>query len=220
MGGGYCFTRSPVRKGVTASMSTIIKIGAIRRVEDVDFVNEAMPDYADVVLCKRFYHGISMEEAKAIRERLDRRIPLVGVFVNDLFMDALVALRQGIIDIAQLQGTESEEYIRDLKLMSRKPVIKACQMDSMEVIPYMEQSEADLIQMDSVPDSHKTFDWNMVKDVKRPFILSGGLTPDNVADAIRMVHPWGVNFCGGVEDENGFKDREKLLRAVKIVRSL
>lgn len=200
-------------------MSTIIKIGGIRRVEDVDFINEAMPDYAGVVLSKRFWRGISIDEAKAIRARLNQNIPLVGVFVNDQFMDPLVALRQGIIDMAQLEGTESEEYIYDLKIMSRKPVIKACQMDSMDVIPYMEQSCADHILLDSEPETSNTFDWSMTQAVKRSFFLSGGLNENNVADAMRIVRPWGINLCWGVENEQGFKDRDKIMRSVEIIRS-
>lgn len=196
-------------------MSTKIKIGGLSRLEDVDFVNEAMPDYAGVVLCRRFRRGIDFEEAKAIRKRLNSNIPLVGVFVNDRFTDALVALRQGIVDIVQLQGTESEEYIQDLKFMSRKPVIKACQMDSLSVVPYMVGSGADYILMDSKPESGKTFDWSMVKNVTRPFILSGGLNPDNLEHAIKTVQPWGVNLSDGVMTDN-VMDRQKILKAVHI----
>lgn len=199
-------------------MSTKIKIGGLRRLEDVDFVNEAMPDYAGVVLSRRFQRSIHFEEAKAIRKRLNSSIPLVGVFVNDRFTDALVALRQGAVDMVQLQGTESEEYIQDLKFMSRKPVIKACQMDSPSVVPYMVESAADYILMGSNPESGTVFDWSMVKDISRPFILSGGLTPDNLEYAIQTVHPWGVNLTSGVETNSIF-DLEKMIKAVSIAHS-
>lgn len=200
-------------------MPTKIKIGGLCRLEDVDYVNEAKPDFAGVVLCKRYQWGIELEQAKAIRKRLDSNIPLVGLFVNDQYMDVLVALRQGFIDIAQLQGTESEEYIQDLKIMSRKPVIKACQVDSTDVLPYAERSAADYILMGTEPGPNldRLMDWSLLKGMNRPYILSGGLNPENLSDAIETLHPWGVNLSTGVET-NGVKDREKILAAVEIAR--
>lgn len=200
-------------------MPTKIKIGGLCRLEDVDFVNEAKPDFAGVVLCKRYAWGIGLEQARAIRKRLNPDIPLVGLFVNDQYMDVLVALRQGIVDIAQLQGTESEEYIQDLRIMSRKPVIKACQVDSTDVLPYAERSSADYILMGTEPgpDLDRLMDWSLLKGMKRPYILSGGLNPENLSDAIETLHPWGVNLSTGVET-NGVKDRKKILAAVEIAR--
>lgn len=200
-------------------MPTKIKIGGLCRLEDVDFVNEAKPDFAGVVLCKRYAWGIGLEQARAIRKRLNPDIPLVGLFVNDQYMDVLVALYQGVIDIAQLQGTESEEYIQDLKMMSRKRVIKACQVDSTDVLPYAERSSADYILMGTEPGPNldRLMDWSLLKEMKRPYILSGGLNPENLSDAIETLHPWGVNLSTGVET-NGVKDREKILAAVEIAR--
>lgn len=200
-------------------MPTKIKIGGLCRLEDVDFVNEAKPDFAGVVLCKRYAWGIGLEQARAIRKRLNPDIPLVGLFVNDQYMDVLVALRQGIVDIAQLQGTESEEYIQDLRIMSRKPVIKACQVDSTDVLPYAERSSADYILMGTEPgpDLDRLMDWSLLKGMRRPYILSGGLNPENLSDAIETLHPWGVNLSTGVET-NGVKDRGKILAAVEIAR--
>ena len=207
-------------------MSTKIKICGLRRIEDVDFVNEAKPDYAGVILCRRFWRGIDFEQAALLRRHLDPNIPLVGVFVNDKFSDVLVALRQGIVDMVQLHGTESEEYITSLQMMSYgKSVIKACQVHSPDVIPYAENSAADYILLDSGAGSGKTFDWNIVRDVKRDFLLAGGLTPENLPKAIEAVRPWGVDLCGGTEIQVGpnpsdrIKDREKILAAVEAVRT-
>lgn len=200
-------------------MSVKIKIGGLQTLEELDFINKAKPDFAGVTLNQRYLRGISLEQARSIREKLDSSIPLVGMFVNGSYMDVLVALRQGIIDIAQLQGTESEEYIRDLKFMSRKPVIKACQMDSSDVIPYALNSCADYILFGMEPDSGKTFDWSMVRNVRRPFFLSGALTPENVIQAIQSVHPWGVDLSVGF-NQNDAKDSGKLLATVEAIRSL
>lgn len=200
-------------------MATKVKICGLRRIEDADFVNEAKPDFAGVMMCQRFWRSVDVNQAKAIRKRLHPDIPLVGVFVNDQFMDVLVALRQGVVDYAQLQGTESEEYISHLQMLSGKPIVKCCQMDhamdSDNVISYAVNSCADHIMFGS--GSGERFDWSVLKHVKRPFILAGGLTPDNVWDAMESVHPWGVEFLNGVETD-GVKDRDKILAAVEAVR--
>lgn len=202
-------------------MATKIKICGLQHVEDADFVNEAKPDFAGVMMCRRFCRSVDMDQAKAIRKRLDPSIPLVGVFVNDQFMDVLVALRQGIVNCVQLQGTESEEYISHLQMLSGKPIIKCCQMnettDPAQVIPYMVDSCAEHIMFGTGGETR--FDWSVLQGITRPFILSGGLTPDNVQEAIEQVHPWGVDFLGGVETD-GIKDRDKILAAVEAVRQL
>ncbi|MCC8076148.1 MAG: phosphoribosylanthranilate isomerase [Clostridiales bacterium] len=198
-------------------MSTKIKICGLRRVEDVDFVNEAKPDYAGVILCRRFWRGIDFDQAKLLRKRLDPNIPLVGVFVNDRFSDVVVALRQGVVDMVQLHGTESEEYITSVQMMARKPVIKACQVHDPSVIPYAVNSAADHILLDSGAGSGETFDWSIIQNVERPFILAGGLTPENIPQAIEAVHPWGIDISSGVETDK-VKDRDKILAAVEAVR--
>lgn len=198
-------------------MATKIKICGLRRVEDVDFVNEAKPDFAGVILCRRFWRSVDFDQAKLLRKHLDPNIPLVGVFVNDRFFDVLVALRQGIVDMVQLHGTESEDYITSMQLMSRKPVIKACQVHDASVIPYAVNSAADHILLDSGSGSGQTFDWSIVKDVQRPFMLAGGLTPENIPAAISAIHPWGVDLSSGVETDR-VKDRAKILAAVEAVR--
>lgn len=197
-------------------MATKIKICGLRRLEDIDFVNEAKPDYAGVVMCQRYWRGIDLDQVKAIRRRLNDSIPLVGVFVNDRFMDVLVAMRQGYIDLAQLQGTESEEYIDHLKIMGGKPIIKTCEMNNTDVISYGVNTCADHVMFGT--GNGQTFDWSLVRSVQRPYILSGGLSMENIHDAMRQLRPWGVDFMNGVETD-GVKDRDKILSVIDTVRS-
>ena len=197
-------------------MSTIIKICGLRTEQDVDCINAAKPDYAGVVLCSRLHRGIDREQAKQLRRRLDSNIPLIGLFVNDPFCDVLVALRQGIVDMVQLQGTESEEYITSLQMMSRKPVIKACRVHDASVLPYAESSAADYILLDSASEGER-YRPELIQQVKRPYFLSGGLSPENLEKAIQELHPWGVNLLEGVETE-GQIDPRKVAAAVEIAR--
>jgi phosphoribosylanthranilate isomerase len=207
-------------------MSVKIKISGLRWEEDVDIINEARPDYAGVMLCKRFWRCVDFEQARKLRRRLDDNIPLVGVFVNDKFSDVLVALRQGIVDMVQLQGTESEEYITSLQMMSYgKSVIKACQVHAPEVLPYAQRSAADHILLHCGDEAGEKRDWSAVKGFSRDFILAGGLTPENVTQAMESVRPWGVDLCGGVERQAGkektdrVKDRKKILEAMERIRA-
>lgn len=197
-------------------MSTIIKICGLRTEKDVDCINAVKPDYAGVVLCSRLGRSIDREEAKRLRRRLDPNIPLVGLFVNDPFCDVLVALRQGIVDMVQLQGTESEEYITSLQMMSRKPVIKACRVHDASVLPYAESSAADYILLESKAEGQR-YDSALIQQVKRPYFLSGGLEPENLEMAIQELHPWGVNLLEGVETD-GHLDERKVAAAVEIAR--
>lgn len=203
-------------------MSTKIKICGLRRIEDVDYVNEAQPDYAGVILCRRFWRGIDFEQAKLLHDRLDPNIPLVGVFVNDKFSDVLMALRTGVVDMVQLHGTESEEYISSLRMLNKGvEIVKAVRVHSPDVIRYAVNSRADHILLDSATQERKGFDWNLAKDIKRNYILAGGLTPETIPQAIQQLHPWGVDLCGGVEDVIGpnpcdrIKSREKIIAAVQ-----
>lgn len=199
-------------------MSVKVKVGGICHLEDVDIINRVKPDFAGVDLCRRYRHGVSNEMAKKIRERLDPSIPLVGMFVNDPYMEVLVALRQGYIDIAQLQGTESEEFIRDLRFMSRKPVIKAIEIADPAQMPETLETSADHVLLCCPPDSGVVLDWKQAARYERDFILSGTLTPENLQAAIETAHPWGVNLVNGVETADRHKDYDKLMRAMEIAK--
>ena len=208
-------------------MSIKIKLSGLRCEQDVDYVNEARPDWASVMLCHRFWRCVDFDQARQLRRRLRDDIPLVGVFVNDKFSDVLVALRQGIVDMVQLQGTESEEYITSLQMMSYgKPIIKACELHSPEVIPYAENSAADHILLHCPRTEGAPQCWNAVQGIRRPFLLAGGLTPENMAEAVEAVHPWGVDLCTGIETVTGpeltdrVKDHKRILEAVELARSL
>jgi phosphoribosylanthranilate isomerase len=207
-------------------MSVKIKISGLRSEQEVDLVNEVRPDFASIMLCQRFWRRVDFDQARALRRRLNSNIPLVGVFVNDKFSDVLVALRQGVVDMVQLQGTESEEYITSLQMMSYgKPVIKACEVHSPEVIPYAENSAADHILLHCPPIEGQPQNWDVAKNISRDFILAGSLSPDNLNQALSSVRPWGVDLCGGVEVSTGpdrtdrVKDHRLLLEAADVIRS-
>lgn len=198
-------------------MATKIKLCGLRSLADARLANEVQPDFAGVVLCRRFWRGIDFDLASAIRRTLDEHIPLVGVFVNDEFSTVHAALRRGVVDMVQLEGTESETYIRDLMVMTGKQVIKGCNVTGPEIPAQVERTAANYLLFSSLTEH--PFDWSWLEGVQRPFLLSGGLGVDNLPLALHQLHPWGVDLSSGVETDC-VKDPEKVRAAVELVRSL
>jgi phosphoribosylanthranilate isomerase len=198
-------------------MATKIKLCGLRSLNDARLANEVQPDYAGVVLCRRFWRGIDFDLASAIRRTLSSNIPLVGVFVNDEFSTVHAALRRSVVDMVQLEGTESEEYIRDLMLLTGKEVIKGCIVTSPELPLLVEGTAANHLLFSSLPEH--PFDWTWLEPVQRPYLLSGGLGVENLPRALHQLHPWGVDLSSGVETDC-VKDPKKVHEAVELVRSL
>ena len=107
-----------------------IKICGLRRPEDVAYANEVMPDYVGFILTEGFRRSITKETARELKSKLDPKIKTVGVFVNEKAEYVAEYLEEGIIDLAQLHGQESEEDVVYLKAVTGKPVIKVVRLES------------------------------------------------------------------------------------------
>ncbi len=188
---------------------TKVKICGLRTTADADMINEYKPDYAGMILAPGFGRSVSRETARALRERLDPEITLVGVFVDDAPEYIRPFFEEGIIDIAQLHGKEDAGFIRTLQEQTGRPVWKAFQIAEGSDLKAIEDSPADMVLLDASKGSGQTFDWSLALRVKRPFLLAGGLTPDNIRRAVDQVHPFGVDVSSGVETD-GNKDKEKV----------
>ena len=202
---------------------TKIKICGLKRQEDIQYVNEALPDFAGFVIQVSFSRrSITAEELYKLRSRLSEKISPVGVFVNAPVELPAKLLREGILDMAQLHGQEDDEYIKRLKEETGRPVMKAFSVSAPEDIQRAFSSSADLILLDhGRGGTGKSFDWNLVKGEKnggRPYFLAGGITPEKSPQAVRRLNPYGIDLSSAVETE-GKKDRRKILAAVAAVRS-
>jgi phosphoribosylanthranilate isomerase len=143
----------------------------------------------------------------------------VRVFVDEEPQTVARLLNNGVIDIAQLHGAEAEDYIRELrKLIGNKPVIKAFRIASKEDVRAANESTADLVLADAGAGEGKTFDWSLLSEMKRPYLLAGGLGPENVEEAIQEIRPYGVDVSSGIETD-GIKDPEKMRKFAEIVRA-
>lgn len=197
---------------------TKIKLCGLSRPGDIACANELRPEYIGFVFAKKSRRYISPETAAALRLTLDSAICPVGVFVNEPSENVAELLNGGVIDMAQLHGQEDEAYIRKLRSLTDKPLIQAFSIRCAEDAAAAARSSADYILLDSGGGgTGKHFDWSLTPDVSRSYFLAGGLSADNVAQAVIMAHPYAVDVSSGVET-GGFKDTGKMRRFVQAVR--
>jgi phosphoribosylanthranilate isomerase len=195
-----------------------IKICGLFRDCDIDYVNEAKPDFIGFVFAKS-RRQVSAGWAEVMRRRLSSEITPIGVFVNESLANVAELLNNHIIEMAQLHGAENENYIRELKSLSDKPIIKAVRVLSHDDIEAAQQTVADFLLLDNgTGGTGESFDWSLVRKVQKPFFLAGGLKADNIEQAILATGPYAVDLSSGVETD-GRKDREKILEIVRRMRN-
>jgi phosphoribosylanthranilate isomerase len=164
--------------------------------------------------------------ADQVREIIDRLPPFalrIGVFVDESADNIRTIVDRCRLDGIQLHGSEPADFCR---LFDRR-VIKAFRPRGREEIELMDDYSADAFLLDSYhPElaggTGATFDWELAvaaKKLGRPIILSGGLNPENVAQAVRVVGPYAVDVAGGVEQRPGKKDHRKIKEFIDAVRS-
>ena len=198
---------------------TKIKICGLFRPCDIDFVNEAKPDWCGFIInFPKSHRNVTPDQVRTLRTRLDGAVAPVGVFVDQPAETVAALLNDGTISAAQLHGHEDSAYIAALRALAPgHPVWKAFKIRAAADLEQALASPADLVLLDSGQGSGQTFDWSLAAGVERPFLLAGGLTPGNIAQAVAAVHPYGLDLSSGVETDR-VKDREKILAAVAAAR--
>ena len=195
-----------------------IKICGLKRLEDIEIVNKYRPDYMGFVFADT-KRKVSHELARQLKDKLDPEIISVGVFVDAPKEEIVELFENGTIEMAQLHGLESEDYIKDLKAMTdnRLIVIKAIEMSQDTDLLKYDSSNADYLLLDSGKGSGKTFDWRLIrKDLQKDFFLAGGLNKDNITQAIEEFEPYAVDLSSSLE-VNGFKNEDKIKEIMEII---
>lgn len=196
-----------------------VKICGLSRPADIEAVNQYQPDYAGFIInFPKSHRNCTPEQVQALHAQLSDSIPAVGVTVNQPLETVAALFEQGVIDIAQLHGQEDESYIDELKRRTGKPVWKAFRIRSADDLDAARASSADMILLDNGYGTGETFDWTLVRDIGRPFILAGGLCEDNIDDAAKM-QPDAMDISSGVET-NRVKDPEKIRTLIERIRSI
>ena len=194
---------------------TKIKICGLFREEDIDYVNEAGPDYAGFILhFPKSHRNLEPDKAKMLRERLRPGIRAVCVFVDQPLETVIRTADHLRADVIQLHGHEDNSYIDEIKEKTGKEVWKAFRVRGKEDLTAAASCSADQILLDNGYGTGRTFDWTKAESFSRPFILAGGLTPENIPEAIRKLGPVAVDISSSVETD-GKKDRAKIFAAVR-----
>ncbi len=193
-----------------------IKICGLTRPEDIICVNRLRPDYIGFVFWPKSRRFLGRAQAARLKALLSPAVQAVGVFVDMPVEEVAGLLRDGIIDLAQLHGEESEEDIRYLQEVTGRPVIKAVRVRSRYDVEAWLDSAADYLLFDSGMGSGRTFDWGLLEGVTRPYFLAGGLGLDNLEQVLVRVGPYGVDLSSSLETE-GHKDPEKIRRVMELV---
>ena len=194
-----------------------IKICGLICLEDIEAVNSAMPDYVGFVFAPS-RRRVNLQTAAKLKERLDSKIESVGVFVNEDIETIKKILDAEIINLAQLHGDEDDIYIEQLKAKCGCRVIKSVGIgDSLPQLP----TNPDYLLFDTLSKNRggtgESFNWNILKNyIGIPYFLAGGLSSDNIKDAINLLAPFCVDISSGAES-GGSKDADKIQRLVRLV---
>ncbi|MGH6888017.1 MAG: phosphoribosylanthranilate isomerase [Rhizomicrobium sp.] len=211
-------------------MTVQVKICGLTRVEDAAAVVAAGADFAGLVFHPGSPRHLRPEQAKAIAECLRNRVRIVALFVDpvDDFIAEMLAAAGA--DLIQLHGREPPVRVAEVRARFGRPVIKAipiCDESDFETLPGQE-SVADMLLFDSRPGSGgaagghgRAFDWQLLRGrrIAKPWLLAGGLGPENVARAVQCSGAPAVDVSSGVEAEPGTKSGEAIKAFVAAARA-
>ena len=196
---------------------TELKICGLKRLEDIVAVNRHGADYAGFVFFEKSKRYVDPYKANELISLLRTDIKPVGVFMDEPLDNVVRIARISGVELVQLHGHESEEYVEYIKRTLDRPVIKAYKASEEGALEKAANSAADYVMIDSGAGSGKKFDWSILIDFKRDYFLAGGLDPESVGEAIRMLEPFAVDVSSGVETD-GIKDEKKIAEFIKAVR--
>ena len=189
-------------------MKPFVKICGVTTLEDALACADAGADAVGFNFWPRSKRHVAVDVAAAIAKKLPPQLRTVGVFVDPTAADVDRAFAAGAIDLAQLHGDEPPEFCA--RFAGR--YIKAFRLRDRATLQRLGDYDCDLVLVDAdsagYGGSGQRADVTLAADAatRRRVILAGGLTPDNVAEAIAAVQPYGVDVAGGVEREPGVKD--------------
>jgi len=204
-------------------MRTRIKICGITSVEDALAAAQLGADAIGLVFYPPSPRYVEVEQAAEIAAALPPFVTTVGLFVNADEQTISEVVSRVRIDLIQFHGNECKDYCG----LHQRPYLKAVRMsDDVDLDKQMtDYAQARALLLDTykagVPGgTGEQFNWDRVPaHLADKIILAGGLTPENVKDAIAQVHPYAVDVSGGVESAPGKKDKEKMARFIEAVRT-
>ena len=204
-----------------------VKICGLNELAHVQTAIDSGACYLGFVFFPKSPRSVTPQKAAELMQEVPAGIAKVGLFVNpedDLLLSTLAVAP---LDVIQLHGSETPERVAEVKALTNLPVMKAVGIASPEDLPALLDYGlvADMLLVDAkapkdadLPGGNGlAFDWRLLVGRKwlRPWLLAGGLTPDNVAEAIRLTGASGVDVSSGVETAPGHKDADKIRAFVR-----
>jgi phosphoribosylanthranilate isomerase len=199
------------------SHRTRIKLCGITRLEDAEAAVEAGAWALGVILWPGSPRACDPAEAARIARTLKRRVEVAGVFVNAPLDEVAQSVDALGLTMVQLHGSEGPSFCNEVARRTGARVIKAARVRARADVQALEPFHTDFHLYDAYKDGRwggtgETFDWELtrMRHTKVPLILSGGLHPDNVGEAIAAVRPYAVDVASGTEAAPGIKDHERI----------
>jgi phosphoribosylanthranilate isomerase len=205
-------------------MSTIVKICGITNSDDGLAAAEAGADAIGLMFFEQSPRNVSLQTASEIANRLPPYIIKVGVFVNPSEEMVMRAISECGLNILQFHGEETPDFCQLFPVMTIK-AFRVKNAESLTALPDY-QTDAWLLDAyvaDKLGGTGAKFNWELAitaQKLGRPIFLAGGLTPENVADAVRQVQPYAVDVSSGVESAPGKKDHAKVRAFIAAAKSV
>jgi len=202
---------------------TMVKVCGITSPEDAHAAADAGADAIGLLFAES-PRRVSVERACEISAALPDNVLKVGVFVDAEPEEVLRISREAGLGVAQLHGDESPEVVAEIRAAGLK-VMKALRVRNAEALAEIEGYEADLFLLDAYSEKARggtgeRFDWGLAKSLgeRGNIVVSGGLGPENVREAIEFFEPYGVDASSSLEDAPGKKNHERVRRFVSAAK--
>ncbi|MBL3825618.1 MULTISPECIES: phosphoribosylanthranilate isomerase [Marinobacter] len=202
-------------------MSVRVKICGLTRPEDIDGAVQSGADALGLVFYEPSPRSVSVQQAAELAIRVPAFVSVVGLFVNPTKQDVEAALDKVPLDLLQFHGDESPAFCASFGRRWIK-AIRVREAGQIEAAFREFQNASGLLVDAWDPERYggtgKSFNWDLIPDHRPlPIILAGGLSSDNVFAAVKQVKPWAVDVSGGVEQDKGIKDIQKISHFIKEV---
>lgn len=199
-----------------------VKVCGMTNLEDVRVAVEADADAVGFIFYKKSPRSVNMKAVREMVMELPSFVDAVGVFVNETAEQINKIADRCNLDRVQLHGDETPVFCRKI----RRRVIKAFRVKDLHSLKKLSDYSVSSFLLDTFSEDQqggtgKVFDWGLAHPAKKygPVILAGGLTSNNVRQAIQRTQPYGVDVCSGIERQPGVKDHAKMRTFIKNVKA-
>ena len=199
-----------------------VKICGMTNLKDVKVAVDGGVDAVGFIFYKKSPRSVTMQAVREIVLELPPFVDSVGVFVNETAEQINKIADHCKLDRVQLHGDESPAFCKKI----RRRVIKAIRIKDIQSLKKLSDYPVSSFLLDTFSEDQyggtgRVFDWNLAYPAKKygPIILAGGLTPNNVRQAIQRIQPYGVDVCSGVESQPGIKDHKMMQTFLKNVKA-